>query len=150
MPALTDTEAWEEPASRETIASTVGMVVSLVEPDADDDRVQVLTRYLCSQDYTEAEIRYAARELPKDEHLDNKMRYGKPMTPADFERVIKRSRKVRSKLRKSMDRDTMLEMIEMEPALSEEDFGKRHDRDNNTVYKLKADARARIVEKRHA
>lgn len=144
MPALTDEEAWQAAAERETVADTVTMITALVEPDADKNRVSTLVSYLLSQDYTEAEIRYAAQELPKDEHLDNKMRYGKPLTPADFERVIKRSRKVRAKLRKDMDRDTMIEMIEMEPALSRDDFGKRHDNDNNTVYKLKAEARERI------
>lgn len=144
MPALTNEEAWETPAKRETVADTVTMITALVEPDADKNRVSTLVSYLLSQDYTEAEIRYAAEELPKDEHLDNKMRYGKPLTPADFERVINRSRKVRAKLRKDMDRDTMIEMIEMEPRLSRDDFGKRHDKDNNTVYKLKAEARKRL------
>jgi len=144
VPALTDEEAWEQPASRETIADTLAMVVSLVEPSADADRVQVLTRYLTAQDYTEAEIKYVADQLPKDEHLDNKMRYGKPLTPADFERVIKRCRKLRARWKKEMDRDTMLELIEMEPSLTRDDFGERLDRDNNRVYLLKKQARQRL------
>lgn len=144
MPALTDNEAWEGQLRPETAQKAVGTIVSLVEPDADTDRVQVLTQYLLSQDYSDAEIRYAANELPKDEHLDAKMRYGKPLTPADFERVIKRCRKVRAQWKQEMDRDTMVELIEMEPRLSREDFGKRHDRDNNTVYMLKKQARNRL------
>jgi len=140
VPAFTNDEAWEAPAKAETVQNAVGTVISLVEPDADAERVQVLAQYLLAQDYTDAEIRYAARELPRDEHLDNKMRYGKPLTPADFERVINQSRRLRASLQTTMDRDTMMEMIELIPSLTREDFGTRHDERNQPVFLLKADA----------
>jgi hypothetical protein len=140
VPEFTNDEAWEAPASPETVQDAVGTVVSLVEPDADEQRVQVLAQYLLAQGYTDAEIRYAARELPRDEHLDNKMRYGKPLTPADFDRVINQSRRIRASLQTTMDRDTMMEMIELIDELEREDFGTRHDENNQPVFLLKSDA----------
>lgn len=144
MPAVYDEEAWGVPAEREHVAEAVTTTTVLVEPSISDTRVQALIAFLSEEGYSAAEMAYAARELPKDEHLDAKMRYGKPLTPSDFERVIKRSRKVRAKWRQSMGYDTMVEMIEMTPELSREDFGHRHDSDNRTVYMLKADARKRL------
>ena len=147
MPEFTNDEAWEAPASPETVQDAVGTVVSLVEPDADEERVQVLAQYLLAQDYTDAEIRYAARELPRDEHLDNKMRYGRPLTPADFERVISASRRIRASLQTTMDRDTMMEMIKRIPELEREDFGTRHNEKNQPVFLLKSDALERYKSK---
>ena len=147
MPEFTNEEAWEAPASPETVQDAVGTVVSLVEPSADEERVQVLAQYLLARDYTDAEIRYAARELPRDEHLDNKMRYGKPLTPADFERVIGKTRRIRASLQTTMDRDTMMEMIGMIPELEREDFGTRHDENNQPVFLLKSGALERYKSK---
>lgn len=144
MPDFSNDEAWERDAHPETVSAVVVSILALVEPSADSDRTEVLTQYLANRDYTDAELRYAARELPRDEHLDAKMRYGKPLTPADFERVINRSRRIRTSLRTAMDRETMIEMIEEFDDLSEDDFGQRHDQNNNTVFLLKKEARQRI------
>jgi len=134
------------PARPETIADTVSMIVSLVEPDADEDRVSVLTRYLSAQDYTDAEIRYAARELPKDEHLDAKMRYGKPLTPADFERVIGRVRKLRRVLGQQRIPEKRVDaLVDEMDKLSRGDFGQcGFDANDNPVYTITADARQRL------
>jgi len=146
VPALTDEQAWQAPAKQETVAETVSLVVGLVEPRADADQTQVLTTYLMAQDYTDAEIRYAARELPKDEHLDAKMRYGKPLTPADFERVISRVRKLRKVLsQQRIPEKRMDALIEEMPELSREDFGQMgFDANDNAVYTIKAEARERL------
>jgi hypothetical protein len=124
----------------------VGTIVALVEPSADPDRVQVLSQYLMAQDYTDAEIRYAARELPKDEHLDAKMRYGKPLTPADFERVISRIRRLRSVLsQQRIPEDRVQGLVEEMPELSREDFGQMgFDGQDNPVYTLRKEARQRL------
>lgn len=147
MPELTDDSAWEAPAEPETIQNAVGTVFSLVEPSADEERVEVLAQYLLARDYTDAEIRYAARELPRDEHLDKKMRYGKPLTPADFERVINKTRRIRASLQTPMERETMMEMIGMIPELEREDFGTRHDENNQPVFLLKSGALERYKSK---
>ena len=146
MPALTDEEAWAAPLRPETVRDTVGTIVALVEPSADPDRVQVLSQYLMAQDYTDAEIRYAARELPKDEHLDAKMRYGKPLTPADFERVISRIRRLRSVLsQQRIPEDRVQGLVEEMPELSREDFGQMgFDGQDNPVYTLRKEARQRL------
>lgn len=146
MPALTDEAAWSAPLQAETVRDTVGMIVALVEPSADPDRVQVLSQYLMAQDYTDAEIRYAARELPKDEHLDAKMRYGKPLTPADFERVISRIRKLRSVLSQQRIPEGRVQgLVEEMSELSREDFGQMgFDANDDPVYTLKQQARQRL------
>jgi len=148
VPALTDDEAWDAPLQSQTVQEAVGMIVSLVEPDADPGRVQVLSQYLMAQDYTDAEVRYAARELPKDEHLDAKMRYGKPLTPADFERVIGRIRKLRRVLSQQRIPEKRVDALISEmPELIREDFGQMgFDGNDNPVYTLTKQARRRLEE----
>lgn len=142
---MTD-EAWTEPAGEELVAQAVTKIVQLVQPsrETDEEWLQAFVGFVVGEGYTEGEIRHAAAALPKDEHLDNKLRYGRSFTPADIERVIKTVRRARANLKTSMTRAEMQTAIEMEPALSREDFGKRHDQDNTPVFLLTAEARTRI------
>lgn len=146
MPALTDTEAWNSPLQPETLQDCVATIVVLVEPEMDDRRIDVLSRFLSAQDYTDAEIRYAARELPKDEHLDAKMRYGKPLTPADFERVIGRVRRLRKVLDQNwIPEKCVQDLVEEMPELNRDDFGQiGFDANDNPVYTLKKEAQQRL------
>lgn len=144
MPALTNDEAWDRRATPETLQTVVTQTILLVAPETDERRVDAITRFLASEGYTEAELVYAARELPKDEHLDAKLRYGKPLTPADFERVIKQARRLRANLKTEMSREEMIEIVEMHDELTEDDFGQRQNKSNETTYLLKKEARTRL------
>jgi hypothetical protein len=140
------TERWKAPATREQVAQAVMTTTALVEPAIDDSRLQALVAFLASEDYSEAEIAYAARELPKDEHLDAKMRYGKPLTPADFERIISRVRSLRKVLsQQRIPEKRMDALINEVPELCREDFGQMgFDVNSDPVYTIKADARERL------
>lgn len=146
MPALTDSESWEQPLQEETLQETVTQIALLVEPDVSEKRINALSLFLRRQDYTDAEIRYAAGELPKDKHLDNKMRYGKPLTPADFERVIDKIRKTRKVLtQKRIPENKVGDLVEEIDELKREDFGQMgFDGKDNPVYTVKSKARERI------
>jgi len=146
VPSLLNESAWGVPATREDASVVVATIAILVEPSADERRVEAMSSYLARQDYSKAELAYAANELPRDEHLDAKMRYGKPFTPADVERVVSKIRKVRGLLQRKRIPEAELQSIIREvDALTEDDFGVcGRDAQDRPVYTLTADARARI------
>jgi len=117
-------QAWEQPAGRDVIRGAVLKVLYLMEPDASGDRLKALVAYLADQDYSEAEIIHAANTLPRDDELDQKIRYKGNLTPADWHRVIQRTRTVRDRIDKPMGPGEMQGILELEPQLSRSDFDK--------------------------
>lgn len=83
------------PASAQDVATALMAVLGSMglgpahERDADDfvRRVEETAAILASAGWTLAQIREAARALAMSPELDDKIRYGRPVTAADFERV---------------------------------------------------------------
>jgi len=124
-------------APRNAIRAAMLKVVYLMEPDMEGDRFRAMVQYLADQDYTAAELAFAADRLTRDEELDEKLRYGGRITPADFERIIAGHRRLRSRIKKPMYRGQAEEAIELEPDLTWEDFDRQDrphdDRDSFVV-----------------
>lgn len=126
-----------EPAHSSHPVVAVSQVMDVAAPDASADRISLLARLVSQREYTAAELAYAAKELPFDDFLNNKLRYGKPIMPADFERVID---EVRTK-RRLMDRripESQLDELLMElPELDRSDFGQcGYDHNDRPLYVL--------------
>lgn len=100
-------------------------VAYLMEPDMDGDRLRALVEYVSDQDWTSAELAYAANQLPCDEALDQKIRYGGHLTPADFERVISGARTLAERIKCPLTKEEMEQAIQLEPKLSRSDFSKQ-------------------------
>ena len=123
-------------APRNAIRAAMLKVVYLMEPDMEGDRFRAMVQYLADQDYTAAELAFAAGRLPRDPELDEKIRYGGRVTPADFERVISGNRRLRSRIKKPMFRGQAEEAIELEPELTWGDFERQsrpHDDEDRWV-----------------
>ena len=72
--------------------------------------------------YSRAELEYAMTELAFDSAMNDKLRFNKPVTPADFERVITGNRKHRAALR-TPQRDTEIrKLLAKYPELKRENF----------------------------
>lgn len=102
LPSVTNDEAWRVAASTSHVTASVSFVLGACEPNADDKRVALFTRMVLARGYAAAELAYAARELPYDDVVNDKLRFNRPVMPADFERLIKDIRKKRAKLKGSM------------------------------------------------
>jgi len=80
------------------VTAAVSTVLALYQPDAKPEQVAILVSLVAGRGYSKAELRFALEELAFDEEMNNKLRYKSPVTPADFERVIKASRQYRAML----------------------------------------------------
>jgi len=120
LPALSKDELWAQEATRPMLRGAVLKVSYLMEPDMETERFKVLVQYLADQQYTAGELAYAADELPRDQQLDQKIRYGGRLTPADFERKVKEARLTKERLDKRMSEATKDRVLELEPALGPE------------------------------
>ena len=69
--------------------TAISSVLALYQPEAQPEQIAVLTRLVSRRGYSQAELSYAVEELAFDETMNDKLRYKAPVTPADFERVIK-------------------------------------------------------------
>lgn len=122
-----------DPAPRDQVRAVLLKVAYLMEPDMSEARLRALIQYVADQDWTQAELFHAAERLPRDEHLDQKIRYGGRLTPADFDRIIEGTKKIADQIDKPLTRQQMIEAVDLEPALSRSDFRResrpQHDED---------------------
>jgi len=145
VPDLRDDDGWMVPAENSHPVVAVSQVMDVAAPDASADRISLLARLISQRGYTAAELAYAAQELPFDEYLNDKLRYGKSIMPADFERVIKQVRKKRSLLGKKLTEQKMEELVMELPDLKRSDFGvcSRNSKDD-PIFILKAENRNKM------
>jgi len=69
--------------------AAASIVVSLVYGDLKLDKVKEIAPFLQSR-YSSAELAWGVRELTYDTDLDDKRRYKGELSPADFERVLRK------------------------------------------------------------
>ena len=123
----------------------VSQVMDVAAPDASGDRISLLARLISQRGYTAAELAYAAQELPFDDYLNDKLRYGKSILPADFERVIGQIRQKRRLIGQKIPERKLDELLLDLPDLSREDFGRcGFDSKGHPQYIMKAEAKAKI------
>lgn len=100
-------------------------VAYLMEPDMSSERLQAMVAYVADEGWSAAELAHAAERLPRDERLDEKIRYGGRLTPADFERVIEGAKEVAETIKQPLTAEQMERAIELEPELSRSDFSRQ-------------------------
>ena len=81
VPDLRNRKAWLAQADSTHPVVAVSQVMDVAAPDAPADRISLLARLIAQRGYTAAELAYAAQELPFDDYLNSKLRYGKPIMP---------------------------------------------------------------------
>ena len=115
--------------------TAISTVLALYQPEAQPEQIAVLTRLVSRRGYSRAELSYAVDELAFDETMHDKLRYKAPVTPADFERVIKSSREHRAALA-TPQRDTKVrELLSKYPELVREKFKQcKFDEFNNPLF----------------
>lgn len=112
--------------------------MDVAAPDAPADRISLLARLIAQRGYTAAELAYAAQELPFDDYLNSKLRYGKPIMPADFERVIEQVRTKRRLLGERIPESQLDEVLLDVDGLSRGDFGVcAYDSNGQPIYTMK-------------
>jgi len=121
-PGLTGLVASGGAAPRGQVRAALLKVAYLMEPDMASERLQALVAYVADQNWSPAELSHAAERLPRDQQLDQKIRYGGRLTPADFERVIQGAKAVAETIKQPLTRDQMERAIELEPELDRTDF----------------------------
>lgn len=142
MPDLRDSDGWMQKADKTHPVVAVSQVMDVAAPDASADRISLLARLIAQRGYTAAELAYAAQELPFDDYLNDKLRYGKTIMPADFERVIERVRVKRRLIGQKIPESKLDELLLDLPDLSRDDFGQcGFDGNGNAVYVMKKEAR---------
>lgn len=104
------------------VRASILKVAYLMEPDMSSERLQALVAYVADQDWSQAELAHAADRLPRDQRLDEKIRYGGRLTPADFERVIEGAKEVAETIKRPLTKRQMERAIELEPQLTRPDF----------------------------
>lgn len=114
MPDFWDSEGNEHPswsieATEEEVMEAAAFLITAVEPEASDQRVQMIARLLKMRDYTRAELLLVMRELPFDS--DAAHNYGRGLNPADVERIIQANREIRAKATKLMSSQERDELI---------------------------------------
>ena len=109
-------------ASRDVVRLALLRVAYLMEPDMGSDRLRALVEYVADQDWTATELSHAADVLPRDDQLDQKIRYGGNLTPADFDRVIEEIRGLAEGIKKPMGKAKMRRVIQLEPGITRDDF----------------------------
>jgi len=112
----------DQPAPREVVRACVMKVAYLMEPDMEDGRARALVEYISDRDWTAEELAHAADVLPRDDQLDQKIRYGGNLTPADFERVVQAIRELSESIKQPMEAKQMRRAIQLEPGLERSDF----------------------------
>ena len=117
------------------MTTAVSSVLALYQPEAQAEQIAVLMRLVSRRGYSKAELAYAVEELAFDETMNEKLRYKAPVTPADFERVIKASREHRAAL-STPQRDTKVrELLSKYPELEREKFKQcKFDEFNNPLF----------------
>lgn len=81
-------EAFTRPAGEGLVLQAIDQVTLSMGIAISAERQAAMALALLSESYTEAEIQMAARDLCSDTVLDDKLRFGYTLTPADFKRVI--------------------------------------------------------------
>ena len=118
------------------MTAAVSSVLALYQPEAKPQQVAVLVSLVAGRGYSKAELRYALEELAFDEDMNNKLRYKSPVTPADFERVIKASRQYRAMLDTPQPEREMLKICSKFPEVKRENWHKcGFDEFNNPLYR---------------
>jgi len=149
-PSLREAAAWEGNADHDTVAAAVALVFSTMGAGAggDSDQQKRTVQMVAARGYSEAELKYAAQELLYDSTIDWKMRNDKPITAADFERVVAQHRAMRRKLGLLLHPSQMNKLIEEFPRLlSAGDFGiGGYDADNQPLFRYKADPSTRTAD----
>jgi hypothetical protein len=137
LPSISDEQLWLVPAERSHVTAAVSHVLAACEPGAQSERVALFARMVALRCYTAAELAYAAQELPFDQVVNDKLRFNRPVMPADFERIIKLHRKKRAKLRRAMPLADAEELaMEFPDELSIEHFHcTGFDDDNRALYR---------------
>ena len=119
----------------------MAFVLATVEPGASDERVQMFARMIHHRArrnrWGEAELAWAALELPFDTVVNDKLRFNRPVMPADFERLVEEIRSLRCSLRFPMSARQRQKLIER--YAGEIDSSRFHvcgfDRDNQPLYR---------------
>jgi len=149
-PSLREADAWEGEAERETVVTAVALVFSTMGAGAGGDTGEQkrTVQMVAARGYSEAELKYAAQELLYDSTIDWKMRNDKPITAADFERIVAQHRSMRRKLELLLHPSQMNKLVENFPRLlSAEDFGiGGYDADNQPLFRYKADPSTRTAD----
>ena len=122
VPSVTDVAAWKKPATREMVAAVVSYVLTMSQQDVADKRLAMLTKAVHERGYSAAEMALLREELPFDEELTSKLGYGRPVLAGDFERIVKRSRQMRAKLRAKVSAKEREELLAEHPELDRERF----------------------------
>ena len=122
VPSVTDIDKWKRPASREMVAMVVSYVLTMSQSEVADSRLEMLTKAIQERGYTAAEMALLRAELPFDEELTSKLGYGRPVLAGDFERIVKRSRQMRAKLRSKVTAKEREQLLREHPELDRESF----------------------------
>jgi len=138
VPGLLDEKAWLAKADSTHPVVAVSQVMDVAAPDASADRISLLARLISQRGYTAAELAYAAQELPFDDYLNSKLRYGKPIMPADFERVIEQVRTKRRLIGERIPEGKLDEVLLDIDSLCRDDFGVcAYDSNGQPLYTMK-------------
>lgn len=121
-PGLTGLVEASGEAPRDVVRAAVLKVAYLMEPDMSGARLQALVSYLADQGWSAAELTLAADRLPRDDRLDQKIRYGGRLTPADFGRVIEGAEEVADSIKQPLTAEQMEKAVDLEPDLTRSDF----------------------------
>ena len=137
VPSILDDDAWQEPATGTQAARAVTVVHLVYDQPISDDRAAMFTRMIAKRGYTAAELAYAAQQMPFDEEVNDKVRYGRPIMPADFEQCIRKVRRTRSMLRRPISQSQVDELCDEWPeTLTPDAFGCcGYDDYNNPLYR---------------
>ena len=120
LPSVLNREAWRTPAGQGDYAAAASHLMSLCEPDASDQRQQVMTRLLASYDYTRAELLLAMREVPRDPEAGHN--YGRGFSVADLHRIVADHRQARQQLDRPVTAPTRDELCAQFDELRPQDF----------------------------
>lgn len=90
--------------------------------------------------YSWSEVVYAVREMPYDEVLDQKRRFGDTLTAADFERIVRRRARLTQALARRITEQELDALLDEWPReLRRDDFACcGYDRHDNRVYVLRS------------
>ena len=127
------------------IATAVSTITTLIEPDASEERVAVLARWIAEQDYSAAEIRMVEREAPKANH------YGKFIRIDVLHGIVERSRRLRSMLDRVLTGEEVSKLCSAHPDVTPLDFAcASFDRFNNPLWRYAPEIAARARERKQA
>lgn len=108
------------PASAGEVGEAISYLITAVEPDASDDRVEFMSRLISQRGYSRAELVLVMQELPFDHQAAHN--YGRGFNPADAERIVSASREKRTRLSGRLTDTEVQDLLIEHKDLRREDF----------------------------